>query len=284
MFGLCDYVKDKESSPFFAFVENYLHLRGVGRKYVIIKKSSTPQLKEEKVTCKDIILNALKIASYILLFVIPLIALIVREQGRAQFIDRVAHHFTHHFTIEDVQKLSLSGTYHFGLRHVSDRVQLAEDAWEGVKNGCSVNLSFVDGYQYNWPGSDETKVEFLEKGVDHFITGSIKYDLGEISLRQTTLRQVVHAVNKCCFSILRYDKSKKPVDLSSWGDGLGRYAKENIESHRVVMVPVVESHHLGISDAELDQVITTRSQGDQLYSRMVTCYRSAILKTIREKI
>lgn len=186
-----------------------------------------------------------------------------------------------HFTWADMDKLSKSP---YGLRHVSSKAALVKEANEGVYNGCSLNITANMHHQA------------LEEKIDFFINSSLIFDAfnksedNAVELKalikpgETKIKDVANLVNVFCLSILKYSEGSKPCDFSSWGKGLGRYSKRSISSDNVIPLPCVTIANLGYTAEQLEEVISQKEQSEAIYARMVACYRTLLLHTIRKTL
>lgn len=211
-----------------------------------------------------------------------------------------------HFSFEDISFLAKKS---LGLRHVSSRKDALNEAKNGFIDGCSLSLAphqarLTKMQEKSWstitPAEREEFIKCFEEGVDEFIDGSLLYDAGRTEARalmllgQTPHYVVANLVNYCFLSIVHYGHFLEPeeqenvcfyytCDHSSWGKGLGRFPKRSISDEAITRLPDVRLQDLGYSEEELNSVVETKEQGKQLYARMVACYRTALIHTIREK-
>lgn len=112
MFNVCDKVKYKyNSSMISTFVEDYLHLKGFGRKWVYIDDAAGHDLagKQEKVKCKHIILNVIKFISYFVFPPLPIISLVIRERNRSCVRSALSAAKFDEEKVLKVQQFSLNG-------------------------------------------------------------------------------------------------------------------------------------------------------------------------------
>jgi hypothetical protein len=207
-----------------------------------------------------------------------------------------------HFQPKDIGILAANC---FGLRHVTGEEQSSNEARFGFHQGCSLSLS---PNQSNFPstwsnledqGVKEKYAALFEKGVDHFIKGSLSWDLlekiGPIDFsdgKQTKVEVVASLVNSCFFSIVNYRTSLTKdkycdhvaVDHKMWGLGLGRFPKSNKDSSSIITIPKISIDSLGYSKEELDMFITESSQFNSLQDQITACYRTALIEEIRSKL
>jgi hypothetical protein len=194
-----------------------------------------------------------------------------------------------HFTIEDMHLLAgiaKTAQTALGLRHVSTRERAVEESTRGVPGGCSLNLSLA-----NFEGAKLAKlylqrqenglVEAYEKAVDGFIKTSINMDQSTYGLLinpgVTKVRDFLGLAYKTSFMILKYHSEKKPSDYGHnvYG-GLGRFPITYVPPERVVDVPFIDA------PIKADKVIETDAEIDSTVNLLISSYRKAILKSLRD--
>lgn len=197
-----------------------------------------------------------------------------------------------HFTWEDIAKLA---TLNLGLRHVSIPEEAEREAADGFRFGCSLNLSpqysKLDAFNArSWKEiavhERDLFVKSFQKSVDGFIHNSLRHDCiyegkgALMELNQTRVNEVARVVNSCRFSIVDYGPLASMVcDHSSWGAGLGRHPKCTMPGDAITPLPAMVIHNL----ESLTEIVRDTRQGDEIYSRMTTCYRNAVIRAIRAR-
>lgn len=200
-----------------------------------------------------------------------------------------------HFTVEDIDNLAKCN---LGLRHVSTPEEAEKEAEKGVNYGCSLNISPKIGQlrgkkeERNWskiPVAERDEIaQCFEKAIDVFIKNSLVHDIWEgkapmIDFGKTKMSAVAQLVTTTRFSIIDYLELFKycVTDFSAWGKGLGRYTKYSIPAKQITRLPPVKLEDLGYTDKELDDMIKDDDHKDELFRRMIVCYRNTIIQTIR---
>lgn len=203
-----------------------------------------------------------------------------------------------HFRIEDIQRMAKKS---IGLRHLSSD----DDAWHewanGIKNGCSFNLTFQRSESFfdrdktpfsrlpeelaSTAISKEEKLKKLaeyEKAVDGHILRSLIMDLPiRVEIGKTRVGDLIEGVKKTSFVMIDYaDYPILPTDVSQYG-GLGRFPKSSVDRERVKRVLAYSMRDPSIKNLNKKAVLRSKVAGDRLFSMIVDSVRADLLNNIR---
>lgn len=194
-----------------------------------------------------------------------------------------------HFRVEDIKKI---GARALGLRHVSSDAQAQREALLGMFNGCSLNISFrktAGGYSGENAFQDlheksteeiETLLPQFERGINTFIRDSIeRYDLGDLpETGGTTFQDLLTTTEKTRFLVVTYSPFAQPTDISSWGEGHGRFSKMSVSSDNIALLKPLDAAHWEIPEGGREQYAFPI---EKILDLFVACYRKNLLDHLR---
>ena len=200
-----------------------------------------------------------------------------------------------HFSLADVKFLAKNA---LGLRHVSSRQQALSEGVFGFHNGCSLALvPQKDPVHTPWNAMYKNrKIEFTDEDVgdfecqvDGFIKQCLVYDANNevpgaiIQLGHSQYQDLVQLLDICCFSMLDY-KDNRPFieDFELWGNGLGRFPKQNLNGDKINALPYLNRTVLGILNQFPDKILQTKEEVEAIYNNMINAYRTEIIQAVRE--
>ena len=195
------------------------------------------------------------------------------------------------FKIADIKSI---GKQALGLRHVSSHEQATLEVVNGVFDGCSLNISFLEE-RYNpkdakfaklHEKSDKEITSLLpeyENGIDQFIKDSItQFDLSAPTDRGATFNDILETAKKTRFLVLRHDFwYDHPVDYLSWGNGLGRFPKSFVDKERVSLLPPLDVEAWEIPAECKTQYIYTLETQKKIIDLLALHYRKNLLDHLR---
>ncbi|KPK32825.1 MAG: hypothetical protein AMS24_03060 [Chlamydiae bacterium SM23_39] len=196
-----------------------------------------------------------------------------------------------HFCVEDINRI---GQKSLGLRHVSSFKNACYEAINGMKDGCSLNISFKKSegpYNKNRfedlhkKSKEEIKEQLpeYEKGIINFITNSMKMDLNKKIKRldypsSDRLNEVIDIIKnilkKTHFLLLNYKTRAVVTDTGLWSNGLGRVPKRSLEGKNITMLNIPNIEKNMISNDML-------CNSDELFNFLALNYMKSLLKTMR---
>lgn len=163
------------------------------------------------------------------------------------------------FRVDDVTRI---GARVLGLRHVSSPEHMEKELKEGIKLGCSLNLSMrksehewekcpfmcMDAKILNMKSAEQAEIlNKYQYAIDRFIAQSLAMDGKDI--------------DKTRFMVVDYGYWKSPTDIDGRFNGLGRIPKSSVDPDRL---SPLTPHPNDLNSAEL-----------------VPYYRTELLKVLR---
>ena len=194
-----------------------------------------------------------------------------------------------HFRIADIMAI---GKKRLGLRHVSSHKDANVEKERGMRDGCSLNISFckadtggygqANKYEDLHMKTDEEIAKELpryEKAIDGFISDSImQFDLNAPEDGGATLQHLLDSAKKTAFMVLKYSKWNRPCDSNSWGEGLGRFPKCSLQGTDITVLKALDVDSWDIQEGSRKQYAYLMNK---VVDFLVLHYRKGLLDHIR---